>query len=89
MNEDKETEEALKQFAMLTPEQQKHVYDAMVRDEAIQRFRSMPQEEQASIHSDLSELFTRLRSEWEAKPENAGKTVTYTQLWNDHIRKKE
>jgi len=89
MNQDNDSQMALKLFAKLNPEQQKRVYDAMVMAEASQRFRSMPQEEQERIHGELSDLFTRLKTEWEAKPENAGKTVSYRQLWDNYTSNRE
>lgn len=29
----------------------------------------------------------KLKAEWEVKPENAGKEVTCTELWDEHAKK--
>jgi hypothetical protein len=59
----------------------------MDKDEAVKRFRDMPQEKQQRLYDSMARLFSKLEADWKAKPENACKTIKYTELWEDHIKK--
>ncbi len=37
------------------------------------------------LHAFFCELFTELKKEWESRPENKGKTVTYRELWDEYV----
>jgi len=48
-----------------------------------QRFLNMPEDKQQRLHDQLSKLFAHLEAEWKSKPENTGKPVPYSKLWDD------
>jgi hypothetical protein len=45
---------------------------------------SLPEEKQQKLCDRMGGLMEDLKAKWEARPENAGKTVTYTELWDEH-----
>ena len=53
----------------------------------IRKFAALPEDEQQKLCDTMGTLLTELKAEWEARPENAGKTVTYTELWDEHAKK--
>ena len=57
------------------------------RQRVIRKFLALPEDKQQRISDAMGSLLTKLKAEWEAKPENAGKTVTYTELWDEHAKK--
>lgn len=48
---------------------------------------SLPEEKQQKLCDRMGGLMEDLKAKWEARPENAGKTVTYTELWDGHAKK--
>ena len=56
-------------------------------DKLKQKFLRLPEDKQQKLCDAMGELFTKLRADWEAKPENAGKTVTYAELWEAYAKK--
>ena len=54
-----------------------------------QRFRDMPEDKQQRLYDSMAKLFAKLEADWKSKPENAGKPISYKQLWEDHIKKNE
>ena len=57
------------------------------RQRVIRKFAALPEDKQQKLCDAMGELMAKLKAEWEAKPENAGKTVTYTELWDEHAKK--
>ena len=53
-----------------------------VRQRVIRKFLALPEDKQQRISDAMGGLLTRLK----ARPENAGKTVTYTELWDEHAK---
>ena len=53
----------------------------------LQKIFSLPPEKQQKLCDAMGGLLTKLKTDWEARPENAGKTVTYTRLWDEHAKK--
>lgn len=45
---------------------------------------SLPEDKQQKLCDSMGELMEDVKADWQAKPENAGKTVTYTELWDEH-----
>ena len=58
-----------------------------VRQRVIRKFLALPEDKQQRISDAMGCLLAKLKAEWEARPENAGKTVTYTELWDEHAKK--
>ena len=58
-----------------------------VRQRVIRKFAALPEDKQQKLCDAMGALLTKLKANWEAKPENAGKTVTYTELWDEHAKK--
>ena len=57
------------------------------RQRVIRKFMALPEDKQQKLCDAVGELMAKLKAEWEARPENAGKTVTYTELWDEHTKK--
>jgi hypothetical protein len=55
----------------------------------LQKIFSLPKDKQQKLCDTMGGLMTRLKTDWEAKPENAGKTVTYTELWDEFVAKQK
>ena len=55
----------------------------------LQKIFSLPKEKQQRLCDAMGELLEGLKADWKAKPENAGKTVTYTELWDDYQRQSQ
>ena len=53
----------------------------------LQKIFSLPEDKQQRISAAMRGLLAKLKTEWEARPENTGKTVTYTELWDEHAKK--
>lgn len=58
-----------------------------VRQRVIRKFAALSEDKQQKLCDAMGALMTQLKAEWEAKPENKGKTVTYTELWDEHAKK--
>ena len=58
------------------------------RQRVICKFMALPENKQQKLCDSMGALLARLKSEWEARPENAGKTVSYKDLWQVILRKK-
>ena len=54
----------------------------------LQKIFSLPKDKQQGLCDSMGTLMAKLKTEWEAKPENADKTVSYKDLWQDFLRKK-
>ena len=57
------------------------------RQRVIRKFMTLPEDKPQKLCDAMGELMAKLKAEWEARPENAGKTVTYTELWDEHAKK--
>ena len=57
------------------------------RQRVIRKILSLPEDKQQRLHDAMGDLLTKLKAEWEARPENGGKTATYTELWDDYVKK--
>ena len=57
------------------------------RQRVIRKFMALSEDKQLKLCNSMGGLFAKLKAEWEAKPENAEKTVTYTELWVEHAKK--
>jgi len=49
----------------------------------LEEFLAAPRPSQEAAISALGEFFVQLRSEWEARPENRDKAVSYRELWDE------
>lgn len=58
------------------------------RQRVIRKFMALPEDKQQKLCDSMGTLMAKLKTEWEAKPENAGKTVKYMDLWQDFLKKK-
>lgn len=58
-----------------------------VRQRVIRKFMTLPEDKQQKLCGAMGSLLAKLKADWEARPENAGKTVTYTELWDEHAKK--
>lgn len=58
--------------------------DAEARRRVIAKFLSLTEEQQQKLCDAMGDSLAKLKADWEAKPENKGKAVTYTELWNEH-----
>ena len=56
-----------------------------VRQRVIRKFMALPEDKQQKLCDAMGELMAKLKVEWEAKPENAGKTVKYAELWENSL----
>ena len=61
--------------------------DEDARQRVIRKFAALPEDKQQKLCDSMGALMTKLKAEWESKPENAGKTATYTELWDEHAKK--
>ena len=57
------------------------------RQRVIRKFMALSEDKQKKLCDAMGALLAKLKAEWEAKPENKGKTVTYTELWDEHAKK--
>ena len=57
------------------------------RQRVIRKFMALPEDKQQKLCDSMGALMAQLKAEWEAKPENAGKTVSYKDLWQDFLKK--
>ena len=55
--------------------------------ELLQKIFSLPQDKQQKLCDAMGEQMAKLKADWEARPENAGRTVTFTELWDEHAKK--
>ena len=58
------------------------------RQRVIRKFMTLPEDKQQKLCDSMGALMAKLRAEWGSKPENAGKTVSYKDLWQDFLKKK-
>jgi hypothetical protein len=56
-------------------------------DETKRQFLNMSADKQRRLCDEMTKLFIRLEADWKSKPENSGKTVSYTELWKDYEAK--
>lgn len=57
------------------------------RQRVIRKFMALPEDKQQKLCDSMGALMAQLKADWEARPENAGKTVTCTELWDGHAKK--
>ena len=57
------------------------------RQRVIRKFAALSEDKQQKLSDAMGELMAKLKADWEAKPENAGKTVAYAELWRDFAGK--
>lgn len=58
--------------------------DAEARRRVIEKFLSLTEEQQQKLCDAMGDSLAKLKADWEAQPENKGKTITYTELWRKH-----
>ena len=58
-----------------------------VRQLVIRKYKALPEDKPQKLCDAMGELMARLKADWEARPENTGKKVTYTELWDEHAKK--
>ena len=80
-------QEIVREFQRLPEGGQRRVCDALAKEEASRKFREMPPDKQQALYDSTVKLFAQLEADWKAKPENAGKTLKYSELWEEHVRK--
>lgn len=51
-----------------------------------QKFSAMSKEQQQKLCDIMGKLLIDLKTDWKSRPENAGKNVTYSELWRDFER---
>ena len=59
-----------------------------VRQRVIRKFAALPGDKQQKLCDAMGKLMAKLKADWEARPENLGKTVTYTKLWAEFADKR-
>ena len=57
------------------------------RQRVIRKFAALSEDKQQKLCDAMGDLMAKLKAESDSKPENAGKTVTYTELWDEHAKK--
>ena len=45
---------------------------------------ALPKDKQQKLCDSMGKLMARLKDDWKSGPENTGKTVTYTELWDEY-----
>ena len=80
-------QEILRDFKALPKDGQQRVCDALAEENVKRKFREMPPEKQQTLYDSTVKLFAQLEADWKAKPENAGKTMKYSELWEEHLKK--
>ena len=80
--------------AHYSPIQRPAIYQAsdiprMNEPDIKQRFRDMPEDKRQRLYDSMAKLFAKLEADWKSKPENAGKPISYNQLWEDHLKTME
>jgi hypothetical protein len=58
------------------------------RQRVIRKFLALPEDKQQKLCDAMGAMMAKLKTEWEAKPKNAGKTVKYMDLWQEFLMKK-
>ena len=53
----------------------------------LQKIFSLPQDKQQKLCDAMGELMAKLKADWDARPEDAGKTVTYAELRDEHAKR--
>ena len=79
-------DEILRDFKALPKDGQQRVCDALAEENVKRKYREMPPEKQQTLYDATVKLFAQLEADWKAKPENAGKPVKYTELWEGHVK---
>jgi hypothetical protein len=51
--------------------------------QVLDKFMAAPRPTQEAIIAAFGDLFKELKGEWEARPQNQGKTATYRKLWDE------
>ena len=51
-----------------------------------EKFRSMPEADQRELIEFMQDTLTELKADWGSHPENKGRSVTYTELWDEFMR---
>ena len=57
------------------------------RQRVIRKFLALPEDKQQKLCDSMGTLMAKLKADADAKPENASKTVTYTELWDAYAKK--
>lgn len=62
--------------------------DEIMNDEerVLQKFFNLPEDKQQKLCDLYGKLLTDLKEDWESKPENKGKTITYSELWENFAK---
>ena len=80
-------DEILRDFKALPTDGKQRVRNALAEENVKRKFREMPPEKQQTLYDSTVKLFAQLEADWKAKPENAGKTMKYSELWEEHLKK--
>lgn len=80
-------DEILRDIQALPTDGQQRVCDALAEENVKRKFREMPPEKQQVLYDSMVNLFAQLEADWRAKPENAGKTMKYSELWEEHVKR--
>ncbi len=59
------------------------------RQRVIRKFAALPEDKQQKLCDAMGSLLAKLKADWDARPENAGKTVTYTECRNPGYRNRD
>lgn len=55
-------------------------------ERVMQKFLNLPEDKQQKLCDLFGKLLTDLKADWESKPENKGKTITYSELWENFAK---
>lgn len=80
-------QEIIREIQDLPKDGKKRVCDALAEENVKRKFREMPPEKQQTLYDSTVKLFAQLEADWKAKPKNAGKTMKYSELWEEHLKK--
>ncbi|HPV47022.1 MAG TPA: hypothetical protein PLD40_05500 [Kiritimatiellia bacterium] len=47
----------------------------------------LPEDKWQKLYDAMGALMARLKAEWDVKPENKGKVITYAELWAEQAKK--
>jgi len=53
----------------------------------LRKFMVLPEDKWQKLYDAMGALMARLKAEWDVKPENKGKVITYAELWAEQAKK--
>ena len=80
-------QDIIQEIQNMSKDGQQRVCDALAEENVKKKFREMSPEKQQVLYDSMVNLFAQLEADWKAKPENAGKTMKYSELWEEHVKR--